>query len=372
MKKILFAFGTRPEAIKMVPLIIELKNRPEHFLVEVCVTAQHRQMLDQVMALFEIKPDHDMDIMQAGQTLSGLTGRLVAEFDQVLEKSKPDIVIVQGDTSTTFCCALAAFYRQIKVAHVEAGLRTENRYSPFPEEINRRMTANLADWHFPPTQGARRALLKEHYLDDSIFVVGNTVIDALLMVTDKVRQQAEKFEKKFPFLTGDERVVLITGHRRESFGSGFEDICHAIRQLAIANPGERFVYAVHLNPNVQGPVNRILAEVDNIHLIAPQNYFSFVWLMDRSYIILTDSGGVQEEAPSLGKPVVVMRDVTERMEAIEAGTAVLVGAKKEKIVEAIQDLLDNEKIYNKMSQTQNPFGDGKASKYIADILQRVP
>ena len=369
--KILITFGTRPEAIKMAPLVLELKKRPDHFEVEVCVTAQHRQMLDQALEIFAITPDYDMDVMQDGQTLPELTGRLIAGFDKVLEKSCPDIVIVQGDTTTTFCCALAAFYRQIKVAHIEAGLRTDNRYSPFPEEINRRMTANLTDWHFPPTERSRQALLRERYPEDSVFKVGNTVIDALLMVAEKVRGRSSSFEDKFSFLANDARIVLITGHRRESFGAGFEDICSAIKGLAQDNPAVRFVYAVHLNPNVHEPVNRLLKGLDNIHLIPPQDYLNFVWLMDRAHIILTDSGGVQEEAPSLGKPVIVMRDVTERMEAVEAGTALLVGADKRKIIGAVQGLLNDEKAYHKMAQTKNPFGDGMASQRIADILQEM-
>lgn len=368
VKRVLFAFGTRPEAIKMAPLVEEIRRRRDVFSTQVCVTAQHRQMLDQVLEVFAITPDYDLDIMKAEQCLPLVTARIIIEFDDVLARASPNIVIVQGDTTTTFACALAAFYRKIPVAHIEAGLRTANRFSPFPEEVNRRMTGCLSDWHFAPTERARQALLKESYPEANVFVTGNTVIDALLIAVERVRLMREKYASRFPFLAGRERMVLITGHRRESFGAGLDAICAAIRSLSEANPEVIFVYPVHLNPNVQGPVKRILSGIHNVHLIPPQLYLDFVWLMDRSDIVLTDSGGVQEEAPSLGKPVVVMRDLTERMEAITAGVAVLAGTDSNAIVSSVSNILQNRGVYMKMAKATNPFGDGRASQYIADVL----
>lgn len=365
--KILIAIGTRPEAIKLAPLVRELEGHPG-VEVEVCATAQHRQMLDQALALFGIVPAYDLDLMAPDQTLSALTARIVSRFDDVLREAAPDIVVVQGDTTTTFACALAAFYRRIQVAHVEAGLRTGNRFSPFPEEINRRLTSTLADWHFAPTERSRAALLAEGYPPETVHVVGNTVIDALLLTRDKVRADSAGHAARFAFLPGDARMVLVTCHRRENFGGGLENICEAIAVLARAYPDTHFVYPVHLNPNVQGPVNARLGGLANVHLIEPQDYQSFIWLMDRAHIVLTDSGGVQEEAPSLGTPVIVMRDTTEREEAIEAGTALLVGSDAAAIVAAARHLLDDDRAWQAMASVANPFGDGHSCARIADIL----
>ncbi|HEY0116996.1 MAG TPA: UDP-N-acetylglucosamine 2-epimerase (non-hydrolyzing) [Allosphingosinicella sp.] len=365
--KIVVAIGTRPEAIKLAPLVRELQARPG-VDVQVCATAQHRQMLDQVLDLFGIAPDFDLDLMAPNQTLAGLTARIVASFDEVLAAAAPDVVVVQGDTTTTFACSLAAFYRRVRVAHVEAGLRTGDRHSPFPEEVNRRLTSVLTDWHFAPTERGRAALLAEDYPDRAIHVVGNTVIDALLEMVEQVRGASEGYAQRFGFLPPGARMVLITCHRRENFGGGLQAICDAIGDLAKAYPETHFVYPVHLNPNVQGPVNDRLGSLANVHLIPPQDYLNFIWLMDRAHIVLTDSGGVQEEAPSLGKPVVVMRDTTERMEAIEAGTALLVGSDTRAIVNAARGLLDSEAEWRKMASIANPFGDGHSCARIADIL----
>ena len=370
MKKTLVCFGTRPETIKLYPVVAALVERPRDFEVATCATAQHREMLHQALGVFGLVPDHDLDVMTPGQTLAGLAARLIARVDGVLEQAKPDIVIVQGDTATTFACALAAFYRQIRVAHVGAGLRTHDRFHPFPEEINRRLVAPLTDWHFPPTVRASRALEAEGHDPAAIHVVGNTAIDALLMVAERVGRDPAPFARRFNFLVPGRRMVLITGHRRESFGRGFEEICQAIAGLARANPDVDFVYAVHLNPNVREPVGRLLSGIANVHLIEPQDYLNFVWLMSRSDIILTDSGGIQEEAPSLGKPVVVMRAVTERVEAVEAGTAILAGTDRGRITKAVQRLLDDAEEYARMQQAQNPFGDGTAARQIANILAR--
>jgi UDP-N-acetylglucosamine 2-epimerase (non-hydrolysing) len=365
--KILVAIGTRPEAIKLAPLVQEFAARPD-IQVEVCATAQHREMLDQVLELFEVKPEYDLNLMGRDQTLSGIAARILSSFDEVLVKSQPDVVVVQGDTTTTLACALAAFYRKVKVAHVEAGLRTGDRFSPFPEEINRRLTTSLTDWHFAPTELGRSALLSENIPDETIHVVGNTVLDALRIKAEQARAETARFEERFAFLPREARMVLITCHRRENFGSGLEDICRAIAELAAAYPDTHFVYPVHLNPNVQGPVNALLGGLANVHLIEPQDYLAFIWLMDRAHIALTDSGGVQEEAPSLGTPVVVMRDHTERMEAVEAGTAVLVGSNADKVVAAARRLLDDDAAWQAMAATANPFGDGHSCARIADIL----
>lgn len=365
--KILVAIGTRPEAIKLAPLVQELAGR-SGVDVEVCATAQHREMLDQVLELFEIKPDYDLDLMGRDQTLNGIAARILSSFDEVLVRSQPDVVIVQGDTTTTLACALAAFYRRVRVAHVEAGLRTGDRFSPFPEEINRRLTTGLTDWHFAPTERGRTALLAENISDDAIYVVGNTVLDALRMKAEQARAESKRFARQFDFLPPEARTVLITCHRRENFGSGIANICQAIAELAGAYPETHFVYPVHLNPNVQGPVNELLGAFANVHLIPPQDYLSFIWLIDRASLALTDSGGVQEEAPSLGTPVIVMRDHTERVEAVDAGTALLVGSDSARIVEATRRLLDDADAWQAMAVKANPFGDGHSCARIADIL----
>lgn len=367
--KVLIVFGTRPEAIKMAPVIRELEKSLD---VCVCVTAQHREMLDQVLDLFEIVPDHDLDIMKPGQDLFGVTSNVLLGIKKVLSEEKPDVVLVHGDTTTTMAASLAAFYMQIPVGHVEAGLRTHDIYSPFPEEINRQVTSRIATYHFAPTEQARQNLIAEQVRDEKIIVTGNTVIDALLSVVEKAREVtfSKDLVKQLPFLATDQnyRMVLVTGHRRENFGQGFENICQALHDLAKIHPEVQFVYPVHLNPNVREPVNRILSEVNNIHLVQPQDYLPFVKLMDISYIILTDSGGIQEEAPSLGKPVLVMRNTTERPEAIEAGTVKLVGVDRDKIVQAVNLLLTDEKAYKAMSRSHNPYGDGNASKRIREHL----
>jgi UDP-N-acetylglucosamine 2-epimerase (non-hydrolysing) len=369
IKKILLIFGTRPEAIKMAPLVLELQSRTE-IEVEVCVTAQHREMLDQVLDLFELKPDYDLDLMQPGQDLYDITTKALLGLKGVLETSKPDLVLVHGDTTTTFASSLAAFYQRIPVGHVEAGLRTGNIYSPWPEEINRKLTGSLTTFHFSPTTKAQNNLLLENVDADSVFVTGNTVIDALVQVEKRIATDKELNKKllaQFDFLDPNKKLILVTGHRRESFGDGFENICQALRTLA-QQPDVQVLYPMHLNPNVREPVNRILHDVDNVFLIEPQEYLPFVYLMSRAYIILTDSGGVQEEAPSLGKPVLVMRDTTERPEAIDAGTVKLVGTDYDCIVNESMALLTDKQVYEKMSFAHNPYGDGKACQRIADII----
>ncbi|MCF5901562.1 non-hydrolyzing UDP-N-acetylglucosamine 2-epimerase [Aeromonas veronii] len=369
-KKVLTVFGTRPEAIKMAPLVHQLAN-DERFDARVCVTAQHREMLDQVLGLFEITPEYDLNIMKAGQTLNDITARILTELKPVLQDFKPDVVLVHGDTATTFAASLAAYYEQIKVGHVEAGLRTGNIYSPWPEEANRKLTGALASYHFAPTATSRQNLLDEGYDENRIYVTGNTVIDALLMVKHKIennRELSDNLATCFPFLDASRRMILVTGHRRESFGGGFERICEALSLIAKKYPDVQIVYPVHLNPNVQEPVNRLLSGLDNVYLIEPQEYLPFVYLMNRSYLILTDSGGIQEEAPSLGKPVLVMRDTTERPEAVEAGTVVLVGTDVDIICRKVEHLLENESTYTMMSKAHNPYGDGKACQRILDCL----
>ncbi|MBW3833727.1 non-hydrolyzing UDP-N-acetylglucosamine 2-epimerase [Aeromonas hydrophila] len=361
-KKVLTVFGTRPEAIKMAPLVHQLAN-DERFDARVCVTAQHREMLDQVLGLFEIMPEYDLNIMKAGQTLNDITARILTELKPVLQDFKPDVVLVHGDTATTFAASLAAYYEQIKVGHVEAGLRTGNIYSPWPEEANRKLTGALASYHFAPTATSRQNLLDEGYDENHIYVTGNTVIDALLMVKHKIennRELSDNLATCFPFLDASRRMILVTGHRRESFGGGFERICEALSLIAKKYPDVQIVYPVHLNPNVQEPVNRLLSGLDNVYLIEPQEYLPFVYLMNRSYLILTDSGGIQEEAPSLGKPVLVMRDTTERPEAVEAGTVVLVGTDVDVIFSKVEQLLENESTYRTMSKAHNPYGNGDA------------
>jgi UDP-N-acetylglucosamine 2-epimerase (non-hydrolysing) len=381
MKKVLFIFGTRPEAIKMAPVIKELQKHPSQFAVSVCVTAQHRQMLDQVLELFEIVPDFDLDIMKPGQSLTDVTCNVLKGLAPVLEKSKPDLVLVHGDTTTTMAASLAAYYQKIAVGHIEAGLRTGNIYSPWPEEMNRRLTGAITRFHFAPTEQSRQNLLAEGVADESITVTGNTVIDALLMVRAKMVVGnmgvtiGQNLVSKYPSLASilasnnDKRLILVTGHRRENFGEGFENICYALKEIAVAHPDVEVIYPVHLNPNVQEPVRRILSDAPGVHLIEPLDYLPFVWLMNRSYLIITDSGGVQEEAPSLGKPVMVMRDTTERPEAVTAGTVILVGTDRQKIVAIAHQLLTDKPAYEAMTRAHNPYGDGKAAeRIVAQIL----
>jgi UDP-N-acetylglucosamine 2-epimerase (non-hydrolysing) len=366
---VLTVIGTRPEAIKLCPVVLELQRRSDEFRSVVCVTAQHRQMLDQVLSVFEVRPDFDLDIMSPGQTLAQVTARAVAGLDEVIHQLEPDITLVQGDTTTAFCGALASHYRHTLVGHVEAGLRTGNKYAPFPEEMNRRLIGRLADLHFAPTEHARDALLQERVDPESVFLTGNTVIDALLWVRERVRGKTPALPAEVAALNG-QPLVLVTGHRRESFGSGFENICQAIRTVADLQPDVHFVYPVHLNPNVREPVRRILASHERIHLIEPLTYEPFVWLMDRATVILTDSGGVQEEAPSLGKPVLVMRETTERPEGVQAGNARLVGTDRQRIVRELTRLLDDPGQRQAMASVRNPYGDGTASRQIADLLCR--
>jgi UDP-N-acetylglucosamine 2-epimerase (non-hydrolysing) len=366
---VLFVFGTRPEAIKMAPVIREFQRAKEIFDAKVCVTAQHRHMLDQVLKFFKIKPDFDLDLMRPNQSLTELTINILREVKIVLEEVKPDFVFVHGDTTTTFASSLASFYHGSKVCHIEAGLRTWNKFSPFPEEINRTLTARLTDIHFAPTVRAKENLLKEGVSDKDIFVTGNTVIDALLIGLEELKQtNHEAINYLNSILDFNKDIILITGHRRENFGEGFKEICEAIRVLAEEFPEKQFVYPVHLNPNVLIPVNTFLSDIDNIFLIEPLDYEPFIWLMSRSKLILTDSGGIQEEAPSLGKPVLVMRDTTERPEAVDAGTVILVGTSSNRIISEAKKLLTNEGDYNAMSKRHNPYGDGSAALKIHEIL----
>lgn len=368
--KVLQVFGTRPEAIKMAPVVLALEAA-EGIESKVCVTAQHREMLDQVLEFFEITPDHDLNIMQPGQTLGEVTGRILQGVGSVLEQEKPDLVLVHGDTNTTLSTALAAYYAQVPVGHVEAGLRTGNLYSPWPEEANRKITGALTRYHFAPTQKSKENLLREGVDDAHIHITGNTVIDALFLARDKIQADSARiaqYAKQFEYLPDDKPIVLVTGHRRESFGGGFERICDALAR--IADRGDCSVlYPVHLNPNVQEPVNAILKGRDNIFLAPPQDYATFVYLMDRAHIILTDSGGIQEEAPSLGKPVLVMRDTTERPEAVDAGTVKLVATDPGVIVHNVNALLDDDAAYTAMSRAHNPYGDGKAAGRIEKVLR---
>jgi UDP-N-acetylglucosamine 2-epimerase (non-hydrolysing) len=370
---VLSVFGTRPEAIKMAPLVKALAEQAG-IKSKVCVTAQHRQMLDQVLELFEITPDYDLNIMKPGQTLSGITSEILTRIEPVLTEFQPDLVLVHGDTSTTFAATLAAYYQRVAVGHVEAGLRTGNIYSPWPEEANRKLTGALANLHFSPTELSRQNLLREGVNQDNIHVTGNTVIDALLLVNQKLETDqtlSQSLCERFPFLRDDARLVLITGHRRENFGDGFERICAAIRTLASDFPDVDFLYPVHLNPNVREPVGRILQGVTNVHLVEPQDYLPFVYLMTRAHIILTDSGGIQEEAPSLGKPVLVMRNTTERPEAVAAGTVKLVGTDSQNIIKAVTTLLNDQIEYRRMSFSHNPYGDGKACERIVNIIKNT-
>lgn len=373
MKKILFVFGTRPEAIKLAPVILKFREH-DSFESKICISGQHREMLEQVLRIFNIKPDYDLRIMKENQSLSYITSETLRKLESVLEKEKPDLVIVQGDTTTTFVASLSAYYKKIKVAHVEAGLRTEDKFNPFPEEINRRLTDCIADFYFAPTERAKENLLKEGVGEERIFVTGNTVIDALFIILDKQkkpevkRKMEEEFLKKYG-INFERRTILVTGHRRESFGRDFEEICHGLKMIA-ENSDAQIVYPVHLNPNVQKPVKNILRDIKNVYLIEPLDYYTFVWLMNRSYLILTDSGGIQEEAPSLGKPVLIMRKKTERPEGIEAGSAKLIGTDRKSIFYNALELLENQKAYKAMAEVKNPYGDGKASERILDILER--
>ena len=365
MKKILFVFGTRPEAIKLAP-VIRTCYQSNQLSVKICLTGQHKEMLYQVMDFFQLKADYDLQLMKPDQTLFDITANGLLLIENVLDECKPDLIVVQGDTTTTFVAALAAFYKKIKVAHVEAGLRSFDKYSPFPEETNRKMTSVIADLHFAPTQRAVDNLRREN-IKDNIFLTGNTVIDALLWAVGKTRNDPS-YQKGFPYLDLTKKIVLITGHRRESFGKPFENICDAIVILAKKYPEIQFVYPVHLNPNVQKIVRERLSGHENIFLIAPLDYPQLVWLLDKCYFIITDSGGIQEEAPTLGKPVLVIREVTEREEGIAAGTAILVGTTKEKITEEAIRLIENKNAYEKMSEAVNPYGDGDSAKKITDII----
>lgn len=370
MKKALVVFGTRPEAIKMAPVVKQMRMNFSGD-VRVCVTAQHRQMLDQVLNLFGIVPEYDLNLMKPGQDLTDITANVLTALRDVMDGFSPDIVLVHGDTTTTLAASLAAYYKKIPVAHVEAGLRTGNLYSPWPEEMNRRLTGAITAFHFAPTATSRDNLLRESVKAERIFVTGNTVIDALLDVIKKIdsdRKLRAMLEQQFAFLNPEKRTILITGHRRENFGKGFEEICSALARLATRDDVE-LVYPVHLNPNVQEPVRRLLEGVPNVHLIAPLDYLPFVYLMNRSYLIITDSGGIQEEAPSLGKPVLVIRDTTERPEAVEAGTVKLIGTDAEKIYLETNRLLDDVSAYHGMAVSHNPYGDGYAAKRIVDVLR---
>ena len=370
MKKVLCVFGTRPEAIKMAPLVKYLEADPR-FDLKVCVTAQHREMLDQVLELFHIVPDYDLDLMKHKQTLNDVTAKILVQLKPVLTEFKPDVVLVHGDTATTFATSLAAYYEQIAVGHVEAGLRTGNIYSPWPEEANRKLTGAITTYHFAPTKESEANLLRENFNQDNITVTGNTVIDALLLVREKLKTDTElqaAMAKKFAFLDDTKKLILVTGHRRENFGEGFENICKALAKIATDYDDVEILYPVHLNPAVSEPVNRLLSGIDTIKLIEPQQYLEFVYLMDRSHIILTDSGGIQEEAPSLGKPVLVMRETTERPEAVSAGTVKLVGTDVDKICDEMQRLLTNAEAYKEMSVAHNPYGDGHACERIAEQL----
>jgi len=372
MKRLLTVFGTRPEGIKMAPLV-KVLAADERFDAKVCITGQHREMLDQVLDLFEIDPDFDLNIMKPGQTLNDVTVSILLGLKPILEDFKPDVVLVHGDTATTFAASLAAYYQQIKVGHVEAGLRTGNIYSPWPEEANRKLTSAITNCHFAPTAGSKENLLNEGVSESDITVTGNTVIDALFWVREKLQKDnflSEELASQFDYLDPKKRLILVTGHRRESFGGGFERICEALRQIAVMHPETQILYPVHLNPNVQEPVNRLLKGLDNVLLIEPQQYLAFCYLMERASIILTDSGGIQEEAPSLGKPVLVMRETTERPEAVNAGTVRLVGTDVELIVSQVSLLLTDPTEYEQMSKAHNPYGDGLACGRILEFLDQ--
>lgn len=370
--KVLIVFGTRPEAIKMAPLIHEMKKN-DLFEAVVCVTGQHREMLDQVLDVFEITPDYDLSLMKEGQTLSTLTADIILEMPAILRKVKPDLVLVHGDTTTTFSTSIAAYYEQIKVGHVEAGLRTGNIYSPWPEEVNRRVAGCIADIHFAPTDLSKANLLAENVSTDNVFVTGNTVIDALHYAIEKIKGDSllnDDLYRRFPFIQQNKRMILVTGHRRENFGSGFENICKALYTIANDYEDVQIVYPVHLNPNVRKPVNDILGSVGNIYLIEPQEYLPFVFLMSKACLIVTDSGGIQEEAPSLGKPVLVIRDTTERPEAVAAGTVRLVGTVSDNIIKQISNILDSKEEYDRMAYAHNPYGNGLSSSKIVESIKK--
>ena len=377
MKKILLVFGTRPEAIKMAPLVKEFQKDMINFETKVCVTAQHREMLDQVLTIFDIQPDYDLNLMKAGQDLYDITSRVLLGMKDVLNDFKPDLVLVHGDTTTTSATALATFYQKIKICHIEAGLRTHDIYSPWPEEANRQMTGILTTYHFAPTLTSKENLLQENKEEKNILVTGNTVIDALFLALSKIENDNKLKNKIIENISSQykinatKRLILVTGHRRENFGQGFINICEALKKLALNNQDIDIVYPVHLNPNVQVPVKEILSDVNNIYLIEPLQYESFLYLMSKSYFIITDSGGVQEEAPSLGKPVLVMRDTTERPEALSAGTVKLVGTDLQKIIIEAQKLLDDTNEYGKMSRAHNPYGDGKACEKIVQFIKGI-
>ena len=370
-RAVMTVMGTRPEVIKLAPVIRELERRPTDFASIVCVTGQHRDMLDQTLEVFGISPAHDLNIMTADQSLAQVTERAIAGFERLFEQEKPEIVLVQGDTTTALCGALVGYYHQVTVGHVEAGLRTGHKYAPFPEEGNRRLIGQLADYHFAPTPAARAALVSSGVPDDTIFVTGNTVIDALLLIRSRLSEPPASIPQSVVASIGQGNVVLVTGHRRESFGGDFENICRAIRDVADAFPDVTIVYPVHLNPNVREPVFRVLGDHPRIHLVEPLPYQAFVWQMDRATLVLTDSGGVQEEAPSLGKPVLVMRERTERQEGIAAGNAVLVGVQRERIAGVVGDLLRDPSRRAAMGSVVNPYGDGHAAARIVDILEGV-
>jgi UDP-N-acetylglucosamine 2-epimerase (non-hydrolysing) len=374
-KKILIIFGTRPEAIKLAPLILKVRERSE-FDVSICVTAQHREMLDQVLELFDLSQDYDLDIMTPRQDLFEITTRTLIKLRDIFNKVKPGLVLVQGDTTTTMAASLSAFYMQIPVGHVEAGLRTKDKYAPFPEEINRKLTGTIADFHFAPTETARQNLLEEGVLPDRIFVTGNTVIDALFLAISKLsssRKLQDEMNSKFAFLLENDKIIFVTGHRRENLGEGLTNICYALIDISKKFPDLKIVYCAHMNPNVINPLNKIIGSsgLANINIIEPVDYLTAVYLMQRSYLILTDSGGIQEEAPSLGKPVLVMRDVTERPEAVEAGTVRLVGSDRHKIVKEVSLLIGDSNEYEKMSRAHNPYGDGTACDKICEILSNM-
>ena len=376
--KIMLVFGTRPEAIKMAPVFNALKAKPQKFELKICVTSQHRKMLDQVLKIFKIKPDIDLNIMKKNQCLTNLTALILKKMKNIFNKYKPDVVLVHGDTTTSLATSVAAFYHSIPVGHVEAGLRTYNLKAPFPEEFNRQITSKIAHWHFTPTTLSKKNLLSEGINEKAITVTGNTVIDALYWILNQIDQNAVyknnlivKLKKILKFNFIKDQFILITAHRRENFGNGFLQICSALRQLAKNYPNVHFVYPVHLNPNVLIPVTKILGKIKNIHLIKPQEYVSFVFLMKHAYFILSDSGGIQEEAPSLGKPVLLMRDLTERPEGVKSGTTKLIGSNQSVIVKAVSKILNDKKYYKSISISKNPYGDGLASKRIVDVLSKL-
>lgn len=367
-KKVMVVFGTRPEAIKMVPVINKLKEKDSE--VVVCATAQHREMLDQVLNFFEINPDFDLNVMTKNQDLSTLTSKIILELKEIIEKVNPDWIVVQGDTTTTFCAALSAFYFKIPVAHIEAGLRTGNKHAPWPEEVNRKLTTHIADIHFAPTQESKDNLIREGINEKEIYITGNTAIDALIRAKKIIEEAGSKFAKDLEFINSEQKLILVTGHRRENFGEKLQNICEALKEISEKHPEVQIVYPVHLNPNVQKTVEKILSEQRNIYLLPPLPYPQFVYLMNKSYLIITDSGGIQEEAPSLNKPVLVTRESTERQEAVNTGATFLVGSDKTMILEKIDKLISNKEEYSRMSGAQNPYGNGTAAEKIADILLR--